>query len=62
MSAKAGEIARENGTYRCEECDQRVPVHNGNPIAECPHCGSSSFFTGLMSQPHRSEIALNGIG
>ena len=62
MSAKAGEIARENGIYRCEECEQRMPVRNGTPIEECPHCGSASFFTGLIGQPRPAELAFDGLG
>ena len=61
MSAKAGDIARENSIYRCEGCDQKVPVHKGVPIADCPHCGSASFQTGLAAQPRVVEAAFNGI-
>ena len=61
VSAKAGEIARENATYRCESCDLRVPVHSGVPIDDCPNCGCPSFQTGLASQPRRSPSIITGI-
>ena len=62
MSAKAGEVARESGMYRCEGCDQRIAVYTGAIIGDCPHCGSPSFRTGLAPQPRKLEAALDGIG
>jgi Zn finger protein HypA/HybF involved in hydrogenase expression len=62
VSAKAGEVARENAVYRCEGCDHRMPVHSGVPIGDCPHCGCPSFQTGLASQPRPVELVLDGIG
>ena len=54
MTAKAGEIARENATYSCQNCGGNVAVHNGKPIQDCPECGHESFITGartLSNQP-----------
>ncbi len=62
MSARAGDIARENAVYRCEGCDHRVPVHSGVPIDDCPGCGSPSFHTGLASQPRAADVVLDVIG
>ena len=62
MSAKAGDIARENAVYRCEGCNRRVPVHCGVPIGDCPDCGCPSFHTGLASQPRTADAVLDGIG
>jgi len=62
MSAKAGDVARENAIYRCEGCDRRMPVHSGVPIDDCPSCGSPSFQTGLAIQPRAAEVVLSGIG
>jgi ribosomal protein L37AE/L43A len=61
VSAKAGEIARETAVYRCEECDERIPVRNGRPIDDCPNCGCPSFFTGLVGQPQPTPVVFNGI-
>lgn len=62
MSAKAGDIARENAIYRCQGCDHRMPVHSGVPIGDCPVCGSPSFQTGLAPQPRAADVVVNGIG
>jgi ribosomal protein L37AE/L43A len=62
MSARAGEIARENAVYRCEGCDRHTLVRSGTPIDNCPHCGCLSFQTGLASQPRRFEAGIDGIG
>ena len=43
MSIKAGEIARETGTYSCEGCSAHVRVDRGAVIGECRNCGRSSF-------------------
>jgi ribosomal protein L37AE/L43A len=59
VSAKAGEIARESGTYRCEKCQQNITVQVGVPIGECKHCGNTSFATGwrsLSNQPSTDPI------
>ena len=61
MSARAGEIARENAVYRCESCERRMPVRSGVPIDDCPDCGCPSFQTGLMSQPRPAEAVVNGM-
>ena len=61
MSAKAGEIAREDAVYRCEECEQTIRVHMGSPIEDCPSCGSASFFTGMVKQPQPVDSVINGI-
>jgi len=60
LSAKAGDIARENGTYRCKDCAQKVPVHNGAPIRPCTNCGCESFVTSLNSNPRPAAATLNG--
>ena len=61
VSARAGEIARENAVYRCESCERRMPVHSGVPIEDCPDCGHPSFQTGLASQPRPAEAVINGM-
>jgi len=61
MSAKAGEIAREDAVYRCEECDRTMRVRMGFPIEDCPGCGCASFFTGVMKQAQPVDAALNGV-
>ncbi len=63
MSAKAGEIARESGVYRCENCQQNTSVQVGIPIPECKNCGNTSFVTGwrsLANQPN-AEGMLDGV-
>ena len=62
MSAKAGDVARENAVYRCEGCNNKMPVRSGVPIDDCPNCGCPSFQTGLASQPRPVEVVLDGIG
>lgn len=61
MSAKAGDIARENGIYRCESCAQKVPVRNGAPIRQCSNCGCTAFVTSLISNARPLARSLNGI-
>jgi len=51
LSAKAGEIARETAGYRCQDCNQEVLVHVGQPIQPCANCGSDSFDTGWLRKP-----------
>ena len=48
MAAKAGELARETGDYRCTACLQRMHVSEGVPIAICPNCGNESYETGFV--------------
>jgi ribosomal protein L37AE/L43A len=64
VSAKAGEIARESGVYRCEKCQQNTSVQVGVPISECRHCGNASFVTGWrsLSNEPRTEAVLDGVG
>jgi rRNA maturation endonuclease Nob1 len=62
VSAKAGDVARENAVYRCEGCYSKMSVRSGVPIDDCPNCGSPSFQTGLASQPRPVEVVLDGIG
>src|ERR1700694_3328089 len=64
VSAKAGEVARENGVYRCEGCHQRMAVQTGALIGQCQYCGSASFETGwrtLANQP-TAEAFFHGLG
>jgi hypothetical protein len=35
MTARAGEIAREGGTFHCVICDERVDVHEGEELPRC---------------------------
>jgi hypothetical protein len=37
MTAHAGEIAREGGTFHCAVCDARVEAHEGDPLPRCPN-------------------------
>jgi len=63
VSAKAGEIARESGVYRCEKCHQNTTVQVGLPIRECDHCGHTSYVTGWRSFANepRGEAVLDGV-
>jgi Zn finger protein HypA/HybF involved in hydrogenase expression len=53
VSAKAGEIARESGEFRCSDCSRSVSVRDGYPIPDCPQCGSASFHTGSRTLQNR---------
>ena len=57
MTAKAGEIARENATYSCQNCGGNVAVHNGKPIQDCPECGHESFITGARTLNNQTAAA-----
>jgi DNA-directed RNA polymerase subunit RPC12/RpoP len=43
MSEKAGEMARETATYRCERCHKTTRVQKGELIPACPQCGFETF-------------------
>jgi ribosomal protein L37AE/L43A len=65
LSAKAGEVARETGPYRCEGCGQQAMVKEGVIIRECRDCGSASFQTGwrtLANQAANAQPVLDGVG
>ena len=62
MSAKAGEVARETGRFRCEGCGQEMMVSHGEIIGECENCGSPSFQTGWRKFDNRPAAVLDGIG
>jgi len=53
MSAKAGEIARESGEFRCSGCSHPISVQDGYPIPDCPECGGASFQTGSRTLQNR---------
>ena len=61
MSARASEIARETAVYRCEECDQTMPVRKGVQIEDCPNCGCPSFQTALHIRGPNQMQSLSGI-
>src|SRR3954467_5241852 len=62
VTAKVGELAREDATYRCEACRHNVRVVQGQMIEPCPNCGSENFLTGspetLANQPNADVPAL----
>ena len=60
MSAKAGEVARETGRFRCEGCGQQVTVTHGQIIADCEYCGSPSFQTGWRTLGQQTAEVLIG--
>jgi hypothetical protein len=37
MSARAGEKARESGTFHCASCNATVKVKEGDTIPQCPN-------------------------
>jgi predicted RNA-binding Zn-ribbon protein involved in translation (DUF1610 family) len=43
MSLRVGEIARETGTFRCDDCGERIRVVQGAVVNECPQCRGPSF-------------------
>ena len=43
MSAHAGEKARKTGDFRCEHCNTKVHVKDGDKIPKCPNCGNDTF-------------------
>ena len=43
MSEKAGELARETATYKCENCNQHIRLESGALIPKCPNCGQEEF-------------------
>lgn len=55
MAAKAGELARETGDYRCTECRTKMRVTEGLPITTCPNCGNESFDTGFARSYERAK-------
>ena len=57
MSAKAGEIARESGPYKCCTCGHQVNVVDGCPIQVCLNCGASAFHTGTRTLENRPNLA-----
>ena len=42
MVAKAGDIARKTGEYKCQECESAVYVEKGEELPPCP-CGGETF-------------------
>ena len=42
MSAHAGEKAQKSGEFHCAKCGEKVSVHEGHKIPECPN-GHSEF-------------------
>src|SRR5579871_264205 len=61
MSARAGEIARESGAYKCCACSHQVNVIDGCPIPDCANCGEGAFHTGtrtVQNQPASMERVL----
>ncbi|HTK79494.1 MAG TPA: hypothetical protein VL286_03555 [Rhizomicrobium sp.] len=43
MSEKAGETARENAEYRCEQCHNIIRLRAGDLIPPCPTCGFDTY-------------------
>lgn len=62
MAAKAGELARETGDYRCTECRMKMRVTEGLPITTCPNCGNESFDTGFARSFGRAKAATEIFG
>jgi ribosomal protein L37AE/L43A len=57
LSAKAGEVARESGAFRCEGCGKQTTVRVGVVIHACSDCGGFNFQTGwrtLQNQPTKA--------
>jgi Zn finger protein HypA/HybF involved in hydrogenase expression len=43
MTEKTGEIVRETGLYRCENCNTHLSLNTGEIFPKCPHCGRETF-------------------
>ena len=43
MSEKAGETARENAEYQCEQCHNVIRLRSGDLIPPCPNCGFDTY-------------------
>ena len=63
MSAKAGEVARETGAFRCEHCGAKAMVTHGAVIGDCENCGGASFQTSArrFDAGRNSTSVFNGI-